>query len=151
VTRRRIVVLVAALLGLVLVVAGATWWIRDHDKSYCDLVADQTAQVQNGQGATESLLATLPTLRRLSDAAPSDLKDEWQVVVNAVDGFREVLAAAGVDPATTDVTSLPDSVTAAQRAEIKAAASRLLSPEVQAAVAGIQQQALDVCHTPLEL
>lgn len=150
VSRRLAAVLLVAL-ALVLVVAAGTWWVRSRHKDYCDLVDERTAQVQAGQEVSSSLITALPELHRLADAAPSDLKDEWQVVINATDGLDQALAAAQVDPATADLKSLPDTVTKDQRARITTAASRLLAPEVTAAVKGIEQQALDVCHTPLEL
>ena len=143
--------LLGSLGALVLVAGGITWWLVDREPDYCGRVVQRSDQVQAGGGVMQNLVAGLPELRDLADAAPSDLRDEWQVVVNAVDGMRQAFADTGVDPSTSDLSALPDTVTADQRARLKAAASRLLSPEVAQAVDGIQQQALDVCHTPLEL
>ena len=143
--------LLGALAVLVLVTGGLTWWLLGRDHGYCDQVAARTAAVQTGQGVMQNLVEGLPALQELAAAAPSDLKDEWQVVVNAVDGMRQAFEDTGVDPATTDLSALPASVTPEQRQRLKSAASKLVSPEVEAAVDGIQQQALDVCHTPLEL
>jgi len=136
---------------LALVAGGVTWWLVAREPDYCGQVAERSANVQAGGGVMQNVVEGLPQLRDLADAAPSDLKDEWQVVVSAVDGMRQAFADTGVDPATTDLSKLPDTVTAEQRQRLKAAASKLVSPGVQAAVNGIQQQALDVCHTPLEL
>jgi hypothetical protein len=148
-------VLPTKLLGIVaaiaLVAGGVTWWLVVREPDYCGQVEDRSAKVQAGGGVMQNVVEGLPELRQLADAAPSDLKDEWQVVVNAIDGMRQAFVDTGVDPTTTDLDALPDTVTVEQRQRLKSAASKLVSPEVQAAVNGIQQQALDVCHTPLEL
>jgi hypothetical protein len=137
--------------ALVLVAGGVTWWLVAREPDYCGQVAERSAKVQEGGGVMQNVVEGLPQLQELADAAPSDLKDEWQVVVNAIDGMRQAFIDTGVDPTTSDLSQLPDTVTAEQRQRLKAAASKLVSPGVQAAVNGIQQQALDVCHTPLEL
>ena len=143
--------LLAVVAALVLVSGGVLWWALERPKGYCDQVAAHTAAVQAGQGAMQNLVEGLPELEELGGAAPSDLKDEWQVLVNAVRGFRQAFDDTGVDPSAADLAALPDSVTAEQRQRIKDAASVLVSAEVKAAVSGIEQQALDVCHTPLQL
>jgi len=141
----------AGLAALVLVAGGVTWWLVGRDPSYCDQVSAHTADVEAGKGTMQNPVEGLPALKELAAAAPSDIKDEWQVVLNAVRGLQQAFDATGVDPNTTDISALPDSVTPEQRQRLRDAASRLLSPEVKAAIAGIDQEVRDVCHTPLQL
>jgi len=143
--------LLAAVAAVLLMASSAIWWIAGRDPDYCGLVEEHSAAVQAGTEPLHDLVAGLPELESLAAKAPSDLKDEWQVVVNAVHGFAQAFADTGVDPGTADLAALPDSVTAEQRKRITDAASALVSPQVTEAVAGIEQHALDVCHTPLEL
>lgn len=144
--------LFAVVAALVLVAGGAMWWVVvGRDPDYCGLVEQHSAAVQAGTEPLHNVVAGLPELEALAAEAPSDLKDEWQVVVNAVRGFAGAFADTGVDPGTADLSALPESVTAEQRKRITDAASALVSPQVTEAVAGIEQHALDVCHTPLEL
>jgi len=143
--------LIAAVAALVLVAGGVIWWVAGRDPDYCGLVEQHSAAVQAGVEPLHDVVAGLPELEALAAKAPSDLKDEWQVVVNSVRGFAQAFEETGVDPGTADLSALPDRVTPEQRQRIKDAASGLLSPQVTEAVAGIEQHALDVCHTPLEL
>jgi len=143
--------LLAVVAAVLLMASSAIWWVAGRDPDYCGLVEEHSAAVQAGTEPLHNLVAGLPELESLAAKAPSDLKDEWQVVVNAVHGFAQAFADTGVDPGTADLAALPDSVTAEQRKRITDAASALVSPQVTEAVAGIEQHALDVCHTPLEL
>ena len=143
--------LLVAAVALVLVGGGVFWWFTSRPASYCDQIVARTNAVQAGQGVMQNLVAGLPELRDLAAAAPSDLTDEWQVVINAVDGMRQAFADTGVDPNTPDLAALPPSVTPAQKERLQSAAAVLVSAEVTQAVKGIQQEALDVCHTPMEL
>jgi uncharacterized protein (DUF1778 family) len=58
---------------------------------------------------------------------------------------------AHVDPSTYDAKHPPAGVTAAQRQAIAEAATRLGSTSSLTALDAVQQQARDVCHTPLSL
>lgn len=120
--------------------------------------ADYCATVEREQRALSerlaepsptALLDAQPVFRRLADAAPGDIADEWRVLLAAVGGLDEALAEAHVDPATYDPDEPPTDVTREQRAAIERAAAELLNPRTQEAVAAVDQQARDVCRTPL--
>lgn len=143
--------LVAVVAALVLVSAGVMWWFIGRGEDYCGLVNEKTQAVQSGQGAMQNLVEGLPELRELAGAAPSDLKDEWQVVLAAVVGMERAFVETGVDPATSSIDDLPPTVTAEQRQRLQAAASKLISSETREAVDGIEQHARDVCHVPLQI
>ena len=66
-------------------------------------------------------------------------------------GLDDALKDAHVDPKTYDATHPPAGVSADQQRAIAAAATRLGSQKTLAALAAVQQQARDVCHTPLSL
>lgn len=127
------------------------------DKSEDDLRADYCAQVEadadeitravDEKGAT-AFVAVLPTFEQLADKAPGDVRDEWQVFLNALRGLRDALDATGVEPDEVD-GKLPADLPAEDRQRIKGAASVLAGEDVRLATQSIEQHALDVCHTPL--
>jgi hypothetical protein len=61
------------------------------------------------------------------------------------------LEDAGVDPSSYDPKHPPPGLTPAQRDGIRQAAAQLAAPDVAQALTSVQQEVLDVCHTPLDL
>ncbi|KRB74088.1 hypothetical protein ASE01_19055 [Nocardioides sp. Root190] len=120
---------------------------------YCSEVQDRRAEIglARGDGETTGLLRALPAFEALADKAPDDIKDEWEVVVARVSELRDALSAAEVDPAAYDPDRPPEGVDAARLKAIETAAVRLGSAETAAALTGVEQQARDVCKTPLSL
>jgi hypothetical protein len=137
---------------LVLVGAAGAGCASDQEK-YCDAVEEHQAELGElaGEGGPSALLDALPIYRELQEQAPDDIADEWQQVVRSVEGLQEALDDAGVDPGTYDPEQPPEGVTEDQVAAIAAAADRVGSAETQNALQGLDQQARDVCHTPLSL
>jgi hypothetical protein len=97
------------------------------------------------------LLSALPVFQDLADDAPDDIADEWRTFLDALEGLDKALRAADVDPASYDSEHLPAGLTDEQKQRIETAATGLADPAVVAAFDGVQQQAKDVCHTPLSL
>ncbi|MBS45816.1 MAG: hypothetical protein CMH83_22110 [Nocardioides sp.] len=119
---------------------------------YCDEVTDQQQALSEavGLGPGAGLLAALPSFRDLADAAPSDLVDEWRVVLTRSEALADAVDAAGLDPATYDPSdNLPDDLDPDAVAMLTAAEAGLAGPQAAAALVGVQQQARDVCGTPL--
>ena len=125
-----------------------------------DPFADYCAEVSTQQKAlTEAfadrgptaLIDALPSFRALREEAPRDIADEWQVLVGRIGALVDALEAADVDPATYDAAQPPAGLDAAQRTAIEAAATELAAPAVRTALAAVDQQARDVCKTPLYL
>ncbi len=118
---------------------------------YCAVVSEQQPALSEaaGAGGPTALLSVLPALRSLQDAAPDDIRGDWDVVVGRLGRLADALEAAGVDPGTYDRTSPPPSVSDDQRGDIESAARQLATPEMVAALGAVQQQARDVCRTPL--
>ena len=102
-------------------------------------------------GSSTALIDALPEFRELRDKAPDDLRDEWDTVTGRIGDLVDALEDAGVDPATYDRKQPPAGVTDEQRRAIDTAARALATPEMAAALDGVEQQARDVCRTPLVL
>ena len=91
------------------------------------------------------LLADRAFLHDLADAAPSDVADEWQTFLAALDGLQKALDRAGVKPSEFVGGKPPASLTGAQRSGIADAVAQLGTDDTLAAASGIEQQARDVC------
>ena len=83
----------------------------------------------------------------------ADRQEELSEIVGggSPDALIQALDDAGVDPATYDPDSPPAGLGEAEQQEIAAAASRLGSAETAQALQALDQQARDVCKTPLTL
>jgi hypothetical protein len=125
----------------------------DPVQAYCGTLRDNRAklsQMING-GSPTALIDNLTLLKKIAGRAPSDLTDEWQTFLNAIEGLDQALHDANVDPTDFRNGHAPAGLSAAQRKEIADAASQLASPQVVSAANGIVQEARDVCHLDLEL
>ncbi len=124
-----------------------------QEERYCDEVVDHQTELGrvSAEGGPGAVLDALPTMEALADEAPSDIKDEWQTLINAVRALDQAFDDAGVDPASYDPLHPPADLSAADRAKIEAAAGDLGSDSVRSASAGIEQEALDICKTPIGL
>jgi hypothetical protein len=145
--------LVRVLVGSLVVVASLTTGCSSDQETYCDAVKEH--QKELGEIAAEAdpgaLLDALPVYRELQAEAPRDITDEWQQVVRSLDGLQQALDDAGVDPSAYDPKKPPEGISKEQVAAIADAADRVGSLETQQALQGLEQQALDVCQTPLSL
>ena len=137
----------AALLALPLVLGGC------GGASYCDAVSSHQAELgelAQGGGAT-ALLQALPDFEDLQGRAPSDVTDDWQLLVSRITALKTALAAADVDPATYDPKHPQASLTPDERTAIRRAAAGIAATDTQQALTSVQQEVLDVCHTSLEI
>ncbi len=116
--------------------------VKEHQKPLTEIMSDA--------GPT-SLLAALDNFRELRAEAPSDITDEWQQVIRSLEGLDQALDDAGVDPDDFDRGKPPEGVSRAEQEDIARAASEVGSQETAEALAGVRQQALDVCKTQLWL
>lgn len=143
----RLAVLVLLLAGL----AACGENPEDVRADYCEAVADQQVELTEvmAQEGPDTLLRARPVLRELADDAPRDIRDEWDRLLDALDGLVEALEAAGVDASTYDAKRPPEGVTEEQQQAIARAADELATQETVAAWEGVKQHAKDVCKTPL--
>jgi hypothetical protein len=140
-------VLVVALLLPLLAACGS-----DEDR-YCDAVEEHRQQLSDivGSGDPDALISALDVFEDLQDKAPGDITDEWQQVVGRIRALSDALDDAGVDPATYDRDHPPAGLGADDKARIDAAAQELGSGTTLRALQDLEQQARDVCKTPLTL
>ncbi len=87
----------------------------------------------------------------LQGKAPADVADDWQLLVSRITALRTALDEAHVDAASYDPRHPPAGLTAEQRTAIRRAAAGIAAADTQQASTDLQQEVLDVCHTPLEL
>ncbi|CAI9406254.1 hypothetical protein [Nocardioides sp. T2.26MG-1] len=147
-TRTRAAVLAAAVLLPLLAGCGG-----DPQEAYCGAVKDHQEELSGivGSGEPDALLKALPVFRDLQAQAPDDITDEWQQVVGRIEALSEALDEAGVDAATYDRDHPPAGLTDEEKARIDAAATELGSGTTLRALQDLDQQARDVCRTPLTL
>jgi hypothetical protein len=144
-TRRLVVAAAVALLLPLLSACGG--------QSYCDAVKAHQSELGSiaGSGRHTALLQALPIFEDLQAKAPGDVADDWQLVVTRIRALKTALDQAHVDPASYDPKHPPAGLSSADRARIREAAAGLAAPDIAQALANVQQEVLDVCHTPLEL
>ena len=136
-----------------LLLTGVLTACSSQEETYCDAV--RSHQVELGrisdEGGPDAVLRELPTMQELAKDAPTDIKDEWQTVITAVQALDQAFDDAGVDPASYDVKHPPADLSDADRQKIESAAQELSSESVTTATSGIEQEALDICKTPIGL
>jgi len=123
------------------------------EDAYCGVVKDNQQHLSTviGDGGSAALIEALPVFRSLQAKAPSDIRKDWDTVVSRLTALQEAVTRAGADPKTYDAKHPPAGVTAAQQQAIAAAATAVGSSSTVTALNAVQQQARDVCHTPLSL
>ena len=120
---------------------------------YCDTVKSHQSEIGSAirNGDPTGALQLESAFEDLQDAAPDDVQDEYQLLVTRITALRAALGDAGVDPSSYDPQHPPSGLPPAERAAIRRAAAALAAPDVAQALASVQQEVLDVCHTPLEV
>ena len=121
------------------------------DSDYCQAVQEHQTALSDIAASTEPgvVFEALDHYRDLADQAPPDLRDEWSQVISRIEAQEEALEAADVDPSAYDPETTLKSLPAEERSAITGAARDLGDEATVQAMAGIEQQALDVCKTPL--
>ena len=124
-----------------------------HGQSYCDKVTAHQSELGSiaGSGGRTALLQALPILEDLESSAPDDVAEDWQLLVTRIRALETTLRNADVDPATYDPSHPPAGLSDADVAAIRRAAAELAAADTREAISRVQQEVLDVCHTPLEL
>ena len=123
----------------------------DPQADYCDTVSDHQEEL-SGIAASEdagALFGALDTYDDLREEAPRDIVDDWDVVIDPLRELEQVLSDHGVDPSSYAADEPPADLDEEGRREIEAAARQVGSEQTVAAMAAVEQHALDVCGTPL--
>jgi hypothetical protein len=138
----------AALAALALVVPLLTGC---GGQDYCETVRAHQSELGSiaNAGSPTGALQALPILQALQSKAPGDVQDDYQLVVTRIQALQQALDDAGVNPSTYDAKHPPANVSSAERKRILDAAAQLAASDTVQALATIQQEVLDVCHTPL--
>lgn len=125
----------------------------DPFDSYCSAVEEHRSEIGAAlkAGKETGLLRALPAFEDLAAVAPDDIRDEWRIVIDRVGELKAALDEAGVDAAAYDFEKPPADLAAEDREAIQTAATRLGSADTASALAGVAQQARDVCKSPLSL
>ncbi|WP_193609921.1 hypothetical protein [Nocardioides lijunqiniae] len=143
----------AALLALALPLVLAGCGNDDPFADYCSEVKEQQRDLTEAfadRGPT-ALIDALPSFRALQQEAPRDIADDWDVLVTRIDALVGALQDADVDPATYDAAKPPAGLGEQETTAIEAAADELAGPGARSALTAVDQQARDVCKTPLYL
>ena len=144
--------LVASLAALALLVSPLAGCASEQEE-YCQAVKEhqeRLTEIMSDAGPT-SLLEALDSFRQLRAEAPTDIRDEWQQVIRSIEALEQALDDAGVDPADFDSGKPPEGVSKEEQEAIARAADEVGSRETEVALAGVRQQALDVCKAQLWL
>lgn len=116
--------------------------VEDHQQELTDIAAQQGAP---------ALFEARGVYEQLAAEAPEDIRDDWDTVIEAIAGLEDTVEALDLDPATYDAKRPPQGLDRDQLDRLRAAAQELVRPETTAAMEAVQQQARDVCQTPLSL
>jgi hypothetical protein len=140
-------------MAVVSVVAMFATGCKSDQEKYCDAVKDHQQKLSDvlGGDSPSALLEALPIFRDLADDAPEDIRDDWKVVVDALAGLEDALEKADVDPATYDRDHPPSGLSQADQDRIDQAAAEVGSEATVTAFNAVDQEAKDVCGTPLQL
>jgi hypothetical protein len=136
---------------LALVVALPLGACSSPQETYCQAVEEHQDELSEIAASEEpgAVLGTLDAYRDLRSKAPRDIRDEWTHVLTRLEALDEALAGAGVDPASYDPAATAADLSGDDRSAIEAAARDIGRAETVEAMGGVEQQALDVCGTPL--
>ena len=140
-----------SLLAVVALLAGCSEDPEDVWADYCEVVRERQAELSEimAEESPTTLLRALPIFRDLSEEAPSDISDDWTVLIDAIEQLQGALDDAGIEASAYDPERPPEDLTEEGRAAIERAAAELLDPRTDAAFQTVDQQARDVCKTPL--
>lgn len=146
---RRAVALAGALL-LALPLAGCG---EPTTEDYCAQLRLDREKLSDMVAASSptALLDNLELLQGLGEKAPSDLTDEWQTFLGALEDLDRALRAADVSAKDFEGGRPPAGLSPTDRRAVVSAADQIRSEEVVSAASGIEQQGRDVCKVNLGL
>ena len=123
----------------------------DPQATYCDAVEEHQAALTDVAASDDAgaLFGALDVYQDLRDKAPRDIADDWAAVLDPLRALEEALEDQGVDPSSYAADAPPADLDDAGRQAIETAARAVGSQQTVAAMAAVEQHALDVCGTPL--
>lgn len=138
-------------LCVVLSLVGAGAGCTSQTEAYCAEVKAQQKTLTDLAANPEParIFDVLGPYRALAAKAPDDIKDEWATVIDRYEQLRAALSDAGVSPEQYADGAWRKGLSRGQVNAVLRAAAGLVDPGTQEALDGVQQQARDVCQTPL--
>ncbi len=123
----------------------------DAQDDYCQEVEEHQVALSDIAASEDpgAIFDALDTYDDLAAKAPRDIADDWAAVIDPLRDLQQVLADNGVDVSTYSGDAPPSDLEAKAREDIEAAARSVGSEQTVAAMAAVEQHALDVCGTPL--
>ena len=144
---RRLVPLAVALCLVGLLTSGC----KSATEKYCDEVKAQQKTLTDlaANPDPDKIFAVLPPYEALAAKAPDDIKDEWATVIDRYQQLQSALSDAGVSAQEYAGNDWRKGLSEEQDNGVLRAAAGLVDPATRDALNGVQQQARDVCQTPL--
>ena len=115
--------------------------------AYCTQLRGDRAKIADmvDSDSPSPLLSNLTLLHDLADRAPTDVADEWQTFLAALDALQKTLEDVGVTASEFVGGRPPSGLSATDRRAVSDAVAQLGTDDVLGAADGIEQQARDVC------
>jgi hypothetical protein len=138
--------------GLVLTAClGLAGCSEDPQEAYCEAVHEHQVELSDVAASDDAaaLFDALDAYDDLAARAPRDIADDWAAVVDPLHELETVLDDHGVDASTYSAEHPPNHLDGPARKKIESAAREVGSERTVAAMASVEQHALDVCGTPL--
>ena len=144
----------SALAGAALVCGLLLAGCSDAEADYCGVLEEESTVLtdlaaQSTTPGTDILTPSLAAIERLRDAAPAELRDEWDTVLNAWSALAEAVVDSGIRPEDYRPGELPEGVSRQEQRRLAEVASKLASPRVVEAAAAVEDHALGVCDVDL--
>ncbi len=125
-------------------------------ESYCGVLEERQQELtaladRVDQPDVDIFGESLTIFEDLQDAAPGDVRDEWDTLVFAWQGLADAFDDAGTTPQEFNPSAPPADMDPAEVSALQDAAAELASQRVIDAGDGIEQHAKDVCKVDLGL
>ena len=117
--------------------------LREDREEIADILASEDPGALQGEN--------LRLLEDLGEQAPRDLREEWSLLLDALQGLEQALDDADLTAEDFEDGEPPPSADEDDLASLEVAVSRVQAPDVVAAAQGIETQARDVCRVNLGL
>jgi hypothetical protein len=124
---------------------------KSDTEKYCDEVEAQQQRLTELAADRDpaKIFAVLPPYEELAAKAPDDIKSEWATVIDRYQQLRAALSDADVSASEYGGGTWRKGLSTEQVNGIVRAAAGLVDPATREALNAVQQQARDVCQTPL--
>ncbi len=143
----------ARTVGLLVTLLAPVTACGDPGQDYCASLKERNQAIAEmiESDSPAALLNGLPMLRELAEEAPSDLRDEWQVFLGALEGLEEAIEKSGAEPGRLQGRRAAARAERGRAVAVAEAADQIGAEDVVQSASGIELQARDVCKVNLGL